>query len=291
MGEHIDLGGFLRARREALTPGEVGLRSSGHRRTPGLRREEVATLAGVSVDYIVRLEQGRDRKPSPSVLAALADALLLTDDERRHLYTLASIAGSPELCPSSFPDAERQVPDTVLSLLEALDPTPAYVLSPWAEVLAANAAWRTFAAPLGLLEREHPNLAAFTFLDPRSRQAFPDWSAMADRLASDLRLADVRWGRDALMAPVIEELMTSAEFAERWARQDVAERRRGEKRLQHPSLGLLRLVDEVLLLPDGADQRLVTLLAADERSAAALAALATPSSPGPTSPARLRVVS
>lgn len=291
MGEHIDLGGFLRARREALAPSQVGLKGSGHRRTPGLRREEVATLAGVSVDYIVRLEQGRDRKPSASVLAALAEALRLSDDERRHLYTLASIAGSPELCPSSLPDAQRQVPATVLTLLEALEPTPAYVLSPWAEVLEANTAWRTFAAPLGLLEREHPNLAAFTFLDPRARRVFADWSAMADRLAGDLRLADVRWGRDPLMAPVIEELMASAEFAERWARQDVGERRRGEKRLEHPELGPLRLADEVLLLPDGADQRLVTLLAADDRTASALATLATVAGPGPTSPARLRVVS
>ena len=108
---------FLRARREQLQPGDVGLPDNGRRRTPGLRREEVATLAGVSIDYLVRLEQGRDTKPSPSVIAALADALRLDDEQRRQLYTLAMISQTSELCPAARPLA-RAVAPTVTALLE-----------------------------------------------------------------------------------------------------------------------------------------------------------------------------
>ena len=131
---------FLRARREQLQPADVGLPDNGRRRTPGLRREEVATLAGVSIDYLVRLEQGRDTKPSPSVIAALADALRLDDEQRRQLYTLAMISQSAELCPAPRPLA-RAVAPTVTALLERLGPTPAFVVGPANDVLAWNDAW------------------------------------------------------------------------------------------------------------------------------------------------------
>ena len=180
MTEHIDLGGFLRARREALQPSDVGLRDSGRRRTPGLRREEVAALAGVSIDYLVRLEQGRDTKPSAAVLSALSDALHLTEEEHRHLAVLATIAAGPEMCPRTFAAAERDVPDTVLAIVSALAPTPAFVLAPWGDVLAANEPWEALAAPLGLLEPEQPNLARYTFLDPRAHATYPDWSAVSE---------------------------------------------------------------------------------------------------------------
>ncbi|HET6834921.1 MAG TPA: helix-turn-helix transcriptional regulator [Acidimicrobiales bacterium] len=113
---------FLRARREQLQSGEVGLPDSGRRRTPGLRREEVATLAGISVDYLVRLEQGRDTRPSASVIAALADALRLDDEQRRQRYTLAMVGHSSELCPAPRPLA-RAVAPTVTALLERLGTT------------------------------------------------------------------------------------------------------------------------------------------------------------------------
>ena len=284
--EHVDLGGFLRARREALQPTDVGLRDSGRRRTPGLRREEVAALAGVSIDYLVRLEQGRDSHPSAAVLGALAEALQLTEDERRHLATLAAVVSSPEMCPKSFAAGQRQVPDTVRSLLTALAPTPAFVLSPWAEVLAANETWQALAVPLGVVDREDHNLVGFTFLDRRARAVYPDWSEIADQQVSDLRMAELRWGRDPLMAPILAELMTTPEFAGRWAEHDVTENRRGEKRLVHPALGPLRVAYEVLLLPDGTEQRLVTWLPADDATATAFATL----SESPASPARLRVV-
>src|SRR2546421_5784745 len=116
---------FLRARREALTPTDVGLPDSGRRRTPGLRREEVATLAGVSIDYLIRLEQGRDTNPSPSVLASLAAALRLTDEERAHLGMLAARGHSKELCAAAKPPMAT-VPTTITTLLHRLDPSPPF---------------------------------------------------------------------------------------------------------------------------------------------------------------------
>ena len=171
--EHIDLGGFLRARREALQPADVGLRDSGRRRTPGLRREEVAALAGVSIDYLVRLEQGRDTKPSAAVLSALSDALRLTEEEHSHLAMLATISASPEMCPAASRPAERRVPATVRDILTALAPTPAFVQAPWGDVLAANEPWQALVAPLGLLETDQANLARFTFGDPRAAPPTP----------------------------------------------------------------------------------------------------------------------
>ena len=288
MTDHIDLGGFLRARREALQPSDVGLRDAGRRRTPGLRREEVAALAGVSIDYLVRLEQGRDTKPSAAVLSALSDALQLTEEEHRHLAVLATIAAGPEMCPRTFAAAERDVPATVLAIVSSLAPTPAFVLAPWGDVLAANEPWEALAAPLGVLEPEQPNLARFTFLDPRARATYPDWEAVADVRVSELRGADLRWGRDALMAPLVTELLAEPEFARRWSEHAVTDDRRGETRLAHPDLGALRIAYEVLLLSDTADQRLVTWLPADARTVAAFATLAP--RPEPVSPAVLRVV-
>jgi transcriptional regulator with XRE-family HTH domain len=174
---------FLRARREQLKPGDVGLPDNGRRRTPGLRREEVATLAGVSIDYLVRLEQGRDTRPSPSVIAALADALRLDDEQRRQLYTLAVVSQSAELCPAARPLA-RAVSPTVTALLERLDPTPAFVVGPSNDVLAWNAAWEKLVRPLGMLDGELPNLARYVFLHPSARGVYRDWEAAADEQVS-----------------------------------------------------------------------------------------------------------
>src|SRR6187431_2086527 len=129
MSERSELAEFLRARREQVHPADVGLPDSGRRRTPGLRREEVATLAGVSVDYLVRLEQGRDTHPSSDVLAALADAMRMTEDERRHLALLGMISGNGAFCPTEQVLATEVAP-TVTAVLDALDPTPAFVLGP-----------------------------------------------------------------------------------------------------------------------------------------------------------------
>src|SRR5688500_11450048 len=136
-GEVTTVAEFLRARREQLTPADVGLPDSGRRRTPGLRREEVATLAGVSVDYLIRLEQGRDQRPSAAILSAIGNALLLGADEMTHLNKIGMLSANSELCPPPrlMP---TEVGATVLTMLDSLAPMPAFVLGPANDVLAAN---------------------------------------------------------------------------------------------------------------------------------------------------------
>jgi transcriptional regulator with XRE-family HTH domain len=281
---------FLRARREQLQPADVGLRDSGRRRTPGLRREEVATLAGVSVDYLIRLEQGRDTRPSASVIAALAEALRLDDDERGQLAMLAMVSHGSELCPAARPLA-RQVAPTVTALLERLSPTPAFVVGPSNDVLAWNDAWENLVGPLGMLGGEIPNLARHVFLHPRARAVYPDWEAAADEQVSHLRAASARWGDDDRFTVLLDELRTAPDFVARWSTFGTIEKRRGMKRIVHPGLGGLRFNYEVLLLPDddGA-QRLVTWLPADDATAAALAPAAAGVKAVPSSPAQLRVI-
>ena len=282
------IGEFVRARREQLHPGDVGLPDNGRRRTPGLRREEVATLAGVSIDYLVRLEQGRDTRPSASVIAALADALRLDDEQRRQFSTLAMISQSPELCPTARPLA-RSVPPTIAALLERLDTTPAFVVSPANDVLAWNRAWERLVRPLGLLDGSSPNLARHVFLYPAARTVFPDWRTQADQHVSRLRAASARWGDDEGFSALMADLRGAPGFAERWAGFASNEKRRGSMRIEHPDLGRLRFDYEELLLPDDVDeQRLVTWLPADDSTAAAIAGTADANVP--TSPAQLRVI-
>jgi transcriptional regulator with XRE-family HTH domain len=262
------LGGFLRARRERLAPADVGLPGSGRRRTPGLRREELAVLAGVSVDYIVRLEQGRDTHPSGAVLAALGHALRLSPEERLHLKRLAAITSAPELCPAATAaTAPIEVPPTVRTLLDRLDPTPAFVIAAWFDLLAWNAAWGRLMAPVGLLDGPRPNLARFTFTDPRARTAYPDWAATADEQASTLRARMLDHGHEAAFTALVEELERVPAFAARWSSHQVVEQRRGTKRLRHPVVGEVQVAYEVLLLPaDHGDLRLITWLPADPAS-------------------------
>lgn len=276
---------FLRARREQLQPGDVGLPDNGRRRTPGLRREEVATLAGVSIDYLVRLEQGRDTKPSPSVIAALADALRLDDEQRREFSTLAMISQSEELCPAARP-LSREVAPTVVALLEAFSPTAAFVAGPSNDVLGWNGTWKQVVRPLGMLDDATPNLARHVFLHPDAQTVYPDWVAAADEQVSRLRAAAQRWGDDEGFAALIDELHTTPEFAKRWSTFPTTDKRRGTMQLMHPDIGRLRLNYEVLLLPDDLnEQRLITWLPADDATARAIADTAVP-----TSPAQLRVI-
>jgi transcriptional regulator with XRE-family HTH domain len=279
---------FLRARREQLQPADVGLPDNGRRRTPGLRREEVATLAGVSIDYLVRLEQGRDTKPSPGVIAALADALRLDDEQRRQLYMLAMVSQGAELCPAPRPLA-RAVAPTVTALLDRLGPTPAFVVGPANDVLAWNDAWEALVRPLGMLDDAMPNLARHVFLHPDARAVYPDWVAAADEQVSRLRTATGRWGEDESLVALMDELRTTPNFTERWSRFATTEKRRGTTQIVHPDRGRLRLDYEVLLLPDDVDgQRLITWLPADDATATALSR--TRDAGVPTSPAQLRVI-
>jgi transcriptional regulator with XRE-family HTH domain len=279
---------FLRARREQLQPGDVGLRDSGRRRTPGLRREEVATLAGVSVDYLIRLEQGRDTRPSMSVIAALADALRLDNDQRRQFGRLAVGAQSHEMCPAAQP-LVRTVAPTVTALLERLGTTPAFVVGPISDVLAWNDTWGSLVRPLGMLDGAIPNLARHVFLHPDARTVYPDWVAAADEQVSRLRAVTACRSDDEDVAALMGELHTAPDFEERWSRFATAEKRRGTTCVVHPAIGRLRFNYEVLLLPDDVDeQRLITWLPVDDATALAVARISATAVP--TSPAQLRVI-
>jgi transcriptional regulator with XRE-family HTH domain len=286
--ERTELAGFLRARREQLQPADVGLRDSGRRRTPGLRREEVATLAGMSIDYLVRLEQGRDVNPSASVITALAGALRLSEDDRLHLARLARCSGSEsELCPTKTALVDVVAP-TVKLLLDRLDPTPTFVVGPANDVLAWNRSWQKLVEPIGLLDGTPPNLARFVFADPRAHDAYPDWSRAADEQVSRLRAASLRWNEDVRFMALVAELSDLPEFASRWSAHVVSEKHRGTKRLDHPLVGELRVAYEVLLLPDDGEQRLISWFPADDASAVALRTAIDELLP--VSPAHLRVV-
>jgi len=264
-----ELGLFLRLRREAVTPAEVGLPAGPRRRTPGLRRAELATLAGVSVEYVTRLEQGRDRRPSAEVLSALGDALRLTTSERVHLHRLAKGAGGGFSCTGgALPN--RVVRPTVQALLDRLEPAPAVLLNRLSEVLACTAGYRRLAGPIGLLDGAWPSLARFVFTDPRARTAYPDWEQVADEQVAVLKQGPGR--SNAHVGAVMDELTVScgAEFAGRLDRLPGLPRASGVTRLLHPDAGELRLAYEVLELPADDDQRLVVHLPADEATSAAL---------------------
>ncbi len=264
-----DLGRFLRHRRESVTPAEVGLPTGSRRRTPGLRRAELATLAGISVDYLIRIEQGRDTHPSAQVLAALADALHLGETDRDHLRTLAAISNGRELCPSGRPLA-RHVRPSVTVMLDALEPSAAFVVNRLGDVLAWNPAFERIGGPLGVIDGDDPNLARFTFADPRAVAAFPDWGMVADEQAANLRAGGSC--ADPTLERLVAELtdVAGVAFADRWASQALAPKRSGQIRLVHPDVGGLRLTSEMLQLPDSDEQHLVVWLAADDTTAAAL---------------------
>ena len=283
MTELPALATFLRNRRERVSPASVGLTPNGRRRTPGLRREEVATLAGVSVDYLVRLEQGRDTNPSHEVLLALADALQLNKDETGHLMALVSVGNSPrmeQLCPS-VPQLDATVPPSVRAMLDRMDPTPAYVVGPIGDVVGSNAAWRAVVESLGL--GDGANLAQHVFAHP---EVYLDWSAVADAQVDRLRSAQLHLGDDERLSALVGRLLELPEFAQRWNGQADAEPGRGRLRVRHPDAGALEWEYEVLQLAD-AGQRLVCWLPADAVTESTLDRLA---GHAPVSPARLRVV-
>ena len=227
------LGDYLRGRRAALTPGQVGVASSGGRRVAGLRREEVALLARVSVDYYVHLEQGRERSPSPQVLDALSEALRLDDDGRQHLYRLAGQA--PRTAWAATPE---RVDPSLLQVLDRWPDTPALVLGRAYDVLASNQLGDALFSGF-----EHSsNLLVRVFLDPAARTFYADWALVAASTVAGFRLAQGEWPD----APRVREVLTrllrdSAEFAELWRRHDARGRSAEVKRFVHPDVGPLTL--------------------------------------------------
>lgn len=236
----------------------MGLPDGPRRRAPGLRRGELAERAGISVEYLTRLERGSDRYPSGQVLGSLADALALTADERVHLYRLIK-ADSGAQCQQSSTVPELR--PTVRALLDRLGVTPAYVTDPAGDVLACTEGFRSLAGPLGLLDDERPNVARYVFADARSRTAFPDWPQIADERAAAVRAA-ADLGDLAAGALAVELSITAGtEFGDRYAAAATLPAQTGVERWSGPS-GTLRLAYETLAMPGVEEHRLVVYLPA-----------------------------
>lgn len=247
-----DLGDFLRSRRARITPDEVGLPSHGRRRVPGLRREEVAQLAGVSVDYYIRLEQGRGPSVSDAVLDAIARVLRMDDTEQAYLRTVAR----PPRQQRRRPAAPRVRPGVQL-LLDSMERTPAFVLGRRMDVLA----WNALGDAVGGFSRMDPatrNIPRHVFLDPVARDFYPEWHAVAAQTIANLRLDAGLHPDDQEMCALVGELsLKDDDFRRLWADHQVAVCAYGVKRVQHPVAGLLTLPYETLTVPSEPDQTIV----------------------------------
>ncbi|MER7834627.1 helix-turn-helix transcriptional regulator [Streptomyces sp. NPDC096040] len=239
-----ELADFLRHARTRLDPTDVGLAPGARRRTPGLRREEVASLAGMSADYYTRLEQSRGPRPSRQMLTALARALRLTEDERDHLFHLAGEE------PPRREAASTHVRPGLLLVLDRLHDTPALVTTDYGEVLAQNALSRALSGDVLARPPRERNLLRRYFLDPATRDVFPpeDRPARAREHVANLRAVAAARPTDPVPTALVAELLAgSEEFARLWADHEVAVRRASTKRFLHHSVGLLELDCEVLL--------------------------------------------
>jgi transcriptional regulator with XRE-family HTH domain len=239
---------------------------------PGLRREELAQLAGVSVDYYTRLEQGRGVHPSRSVLDAIARALQLDQAEASHLRRLAA----PQSAPRRKTPPERVRP-AIRLLLERLDRVPTLVLGRRMDVLAWNSLAAVLICDFGALPRRERNMVRLTFLDESTRSLYLEWDQAAANGAGLLRSAAGRWPDDPELEALVGELsVKSDDFVRAWACHDVYEQMYGTKRMRHPLVGELTLLYETLALPDEPEQYLVTYTAqADTKSQTALDLLAS----------------
>ncbi|UQU65777.1 helix-turn-helix transcriptional regulator [Couchioplanes caeruleus] len=256
------LADFLRRRREAIRPAEVGIADGPRRRTAGLRREEVARLAGMSVDYVVRLEQGRSSQPSTQLLGALARALRLSDDERAHLFHLAGHQPPPA------DGVARMARAGLLRMLDLLGDTPALVLSDLGEVLAQNRASILVSGDHSGVTGDRRYLPYRWFTEPGSRGLCPpeDRADQGRKLVADLRATAGRRAGDPEVAGLIARLRAaSPEFARLWAEHEVAVRRFDRKTLINPRVGPLVLDCETLVTPDQG-QELVVLTPADAQT-------------------------
>jgi transcriptional regulator with XRE-family HTH domain len=246
-----DVRDFLASRRAKVTPEQAGLSAYGHgrRRVAGLRREEVALLAGVSIDYYTKLERGQLGGVSESVLDALASALQLDDAERAHLHDLARTATAP--APRVRRRPAPAVRPSVQHTLDAITGAPAYIRNARRDVLAANKLGRALYSEM---YADHPaepaNIARFVFLSPRARTFFLDWSRAADDTVATLRTEAGKNPYDKDLSDLVGELATrSEEFSTRWASHNVRFHRSGFKAVHHPAVGDLHLSFESMELP------------------------------------------
>lgn len=251
MAASTELGEFLRARRARLRPSEVGFPpGAGLRRTPGLRREELAALAGLSIDYYIRLEQGKETNPSTAILDGLARALHLTEEEHEHLYTLANHAAR-RARPSS-PHTVREVRADVRLLLETVRPCPAYVQNRVNDILAANPEALALFAGIEEWPVHRRNTVRYVFCHPAARTLYADWEATALATVANLRAHSITAPDSPDLVTLVEEVSAnSAEFARLWRRYDLGYRRSEAKSFHHPDVGDLTLSFEVLNFDDG----------------------------------------
>jgi transcriptional regulator with XRE-family HTH domain len=262
------LGDFLRARRDAISPEAVGLPAGDRRRAAGLRRSEVAALAGISVEYLVRIEQGRDRNPSPAVINALADALQLDAAEREHLRHAAKCS-SGTCGTAAAPSPRPDVRPAVRSLLAQLEPGISYVTNRLGDVLAHTSGFDLLARPAGLLDSPSPNLTRFVFTDERARHVFPDWDQVADERAFHLSLGAPSPRSEQLIADLTA--LAGPEFTDRVRSGRLP--RAGPQAWCHPAVGGLLFDRELLEFPAADAQQLVVLLPANDPTSAALGKL------------------
>ncbi|GLY17451.1 transcriptional regulator [Kineosporia sp. NBRC 101677] len=242
------LGDFLTSRRAQVKPADAGLPTAGLRRVPGLRREEVATLAGVSVDYYVRLEQGRERHPSAQVVAALASALGLAEDARRHLFRLAGVSEV-----GAAPASTDEVHPSLRELMDTWPDNPALVYNRAYDVLAAN----TVADELFLGWNRSRNLLEFLFHDPGARSFYRDWDEVARNSVAGFRLAHGEAPDDPRVRQVLAALLRGEWFANEWERHDVRGKSLERKRFQHPEVGPLELTMQTFAVRGAPGQELV----------------------------------
>jgi transcriptional regulator with XRE-family HTH domain len=258
------LGDFLRARRDCTGPSTVGLPAGARRRAPGLRRSELAVLAGISVEYLVRIEQGRDRNPSAAVVNALAGALRLDAFEREHLRHLTKITGGT--CVGARVQPGQHVRPGARRLLDGLEPGIAVISNRLGDLLAYTRGFGAIARLAGLLEGDRPNLTRFVFTDPRARDVFPDWERVADEQVFALSCSPA----DDYSAAFRSGLSAQAgeQFTRRLSRHQLPAQ--GTLRWALPAIGELRWDREILELPPADAQQLTVLLPADRATGEAV---------------------
>ncbi|GAA2637637.1 helix-turn-helix transcriptional regulator [Streptomyces axinellae] len=255
--ERTGIGAFLKSRRAAIDPADAGLPPvHNRRRVPGLRREEVAQLAGISVDYYIRIEQGRAHSVSEPVLDALARALRLSRDEHAYLRHLAD----PRTGQTNVAAGPAAVRPEIRRLLDAMDPSvPAHVVGPGLDYLAWNALGGRIAFDLTALPPDRRSAPLLVFLHPDSRDLHPDWTAVAAETVAALRADTGRFPGHPRVERVLSELLDrSAEFRTLWEDQRVRARLSGSKRIRHPEVGELEVRYEALQLAVETDQVLCT---------------------------------
>ncbi|PZS27163.1 MAG: transcriptional regulator [Pseudonocardiales bacterium] len=258
-----ELGRFLASRRARLHPDDLDLPKGVRRRVPGLRREEVALVAGVSVEYYTRLEQGRTGTPSRDVMDALARALLLDESERRHVADLTGWTVTESQPPVALPRA------ALTQLVAQLHDVAAMVINHRFDVLVWNHLSARLFRDFGAMAEPQRNLAWYLFCDPEARRRYLEWDDLARATAAQLRMASSHHRDDRILSSLVAELRTRADDFDRyWRTRDVQERTHGSKRLWHPDVGELTLSFENFTIPDADGVRLVTFHAAPDTSAA-----------------------